>query len=364
MQYKGEWFFPLLKNYKPQQFGQEHRLLPDYKSMKLAKQAWAVWPPNPWSPFESDKKLERFPAPPSSRHIFGTDDRGRDVFARLLYGFRLSIFFAVAVWAMSTLLAVLIGALSGFAGGKTDLTTQRFIEVLATVPQFFVLILLVSLFEPSMPVIILVSSFFGWIALAGYVRGEALKSRKYEYVEAARACGASNTRILLHHVLPNCLTPVITFTPFLLAGNIAGLAALDFLGFGLPAPTPSWGELLQQGQGYFSTAWWLATFPALALFIVLFSITLVGEEIRTVLDPMASAGLRKLQLGFAAWEEKVLEPGRLKLQGIAGGVRTRTAAAHQFVLQAVFRTPPPQNRPKRSPKIKVQKGRAKTPAYS
>jgi microcin C transport system permease protein len=173
----------------------------------------------------------------------------------------------------------------GFYGGKVDIIGQRVVEVLSTVPQLFLIIILVSMFESSVGLLAAIVIAFGWIGISYYIRAEFLKNRNREFVEAARSMGASDTRIFLRHILPNSLTPVITFAPFFIAAQFATLASLDYLGFGLPVPTPSWGEMLAQGQKYYSVAWWLAVYPSLCLFVTLYMLNLVGEGVRDAMDP-------------------------------------------------------------------------------
>jgi microcin C transport system permease protein len=215
----------------------------------------------------------------------GTDDRGRDVFTRLLYGFKYSITYAVAVWFISLAIGTILGGTMGFFGGRVDFIGQRLVEILSTVPSFFLLIILISIFAPSLWMLIIISCVFSWINISYYIRGEFLKNRNKEFVEAARSLGASNRSIIFKHILPNSLTPIITFAPFTIAGEIVGLAALDYLGFGLQVPTPSWGELLSQAQKNYTIAWWLALYPSLALFVVLTLLNLIGQGVRDAMDP-------------------------------------------------------------------------------
>jgi microcin C transport system permease protein len=172
----------------------------------------------------------------------------------------------------------------GYFGGKLDFWGQRIIEILSTVPQFFLLIIIISIFQPTLLLLVLLSSLFGWISLSYYVRGEFLKNRNKEFVEASRALGAGHRKIFFSHILPNSLAPIITFSPFALAGNITALASLDYLGFGLTPPTPSWGELLNQAQKHFTDGWWLALYPSLALFLTLTFLSLIGEGVRDAMD--------------------------------------------------------------------------------
>jgi microcin C transport system permease protein len=288
LKFHGSLYMPVFADYHPSVFGVTDTEVTDYRSLKLGEGDWAIWPPNHWDPFESNTQVERFPSGPTATNLFGTDDRGRDIFARLLYGFRYSVTYAVLVWALTIALAVSLGGLMGYAGGWVDLVGQRVVEVLNTVPVFFLLIILISIFNPTLPLLVALTSLFSWIGLSYYVRGEFLKNRKREYVDAARAIGAGHSRLIFRHILPNSLIPVITFSPFIIASHILGLASLDYLGFGLKAPTPSWGELLNQAQKNFTTAWWLAVFPGLALFLTLVLLGLVGDGVRNAFDPKRS----------------------------------------------------------------------------
>jgi microcin C transport system permease protein len=285
MSYKGTTFFPVFKYYHPTVFGREDISQMDYQGLELSDGDWAVWPVIRWDPFERNPIPGTLPSPPSSTNLLGTDESGRDVAARLLYGFRYSIGYAMVVWLLSSLIGMITGAVMGFKGGWTDLVGQRVIEVLDSLPYLMILITLVSIFKPSLILLASLTVFFGWVNVSVYFRAEFLKLRKREFVEAARALGASRWRVIFVHMLPNSLTPWITFSPFIVAGNIAGLAALDFLGFGLPAPTPSWGELLNQALKNFRIAWWLAVYPSLALFMALVLLNLIGEAVRDALDP-------------------------------------------------------------------------------
>lgn len=280
LRYHGAWFAPAVRRYHPSAFGIADRVRMNYKTLKLDAGDWAVWPLNPWGPRDRNVTVGLYPARPSVDNLLGTDDRGRDVLARLLYGFRSSLAFALLTWIVTTSIAIVVGSLAGFFGGRVDFLTQRTVELVTSVPQLFVLVYLVSLFTPSLGLLVLVSGALGWTYMSAYVRTEVLQKRQMLYVEAARANGGGVIRVLFRHVLPNALGPLWTLAPFGLVENISALAALDFMGFGLPPPAASWGELLAQGHQYFSTAWWLAVYPTTALFLTLFSITLVGEHLR------------------------------------------------------------------------------------
>lgn len=287
LKYRGENYYPVLVNYHPTEFGETKTMVTDYRTLEIdkAKGDWMLWPIIPWDPFESNKEVVSYPSEPSSDNWMGTDDRGRDILTRLLYGLRYSITFAFLVWVLTFFVGTVLGGLMGYFGGRTDFWGQRIVEVLSTVPQFFLLIIIISIFQPTLILLVILSSLFGWISISYYVRGEYLKNRKKEFVEAARALGAGHARIFFRHLLPNSLSPIITFSPFVIAGNITALASLDYLGFGLTPPTPSWGELLNQAQKHFTEGWWLAAYPSLALFLTLTMLSLVGEGVRDAMDP-------------------------------------------------------------------------------
>jgi microcin C transport system permease protein len=287
LKYDRQWYFPVLKNYHPSVFGDQQSVVVDYRDLDLedSRGDFALWPIIEWSPFESNEEVESYPSGPTSENWMGTDDRGRDILTRLLYGLRYSIIFSVLVWLITFFVGTVLGGIMGFFGGRTDFWGQRMVEILSTVPQFFLLIIIISIFKPSLFLLVLISSLFGWIGISSYIRGEFLKNRKREFVEAARALGAGHVRIFFKHVLPNSLSPIITFSPFVIAGNIVALASLDYLGFGLTPPTPSWGELLNQAQKHFTVGWWLAVYPSLALFLTLTMLSLIGEGVRDAMDP-------------------------------------------------------------------------------
>jgi len=246
---------------------------------------WAIFPPNRYHPDTIDYFAPApHPSAPSARHWLGTDDRGRDVLARLLYGFRLSVLFAIALTVFGTVIGVLTGALQGFLAGKTDLVMQRFIEVWSAMPELYLLIIFSTLFSPSVGLLLILLGLFGWMGLSDYVRAEFLRNRQLDYVRAARALGLSNSQIIWRHVLPNSLTPVVTFLPFRMSAAILALTSLDFLGLGVPPGTPSLGELLAQGKNNID-AWWisLSTFGVLVLTLML--LTFMGDALRDALDP-------------------------------------------------------------------------------
>lgn len=280
LSYGGKLHAPFLYRVPPAELGQADTFRADYKTLKLGEGDWALWPVNRWGPYASNKDVAFYPAAPSSANWLGTDDRGRDVTARILYGLRNTLGFAVVVWVFTVLIAVSVGVTTGFLGGWVDFLGQRVVEIIGSVPQLFVLIYLVSLWPSSMGLLVVFTSIFAWTGLSYFVRGEALRQREMEYVEAAKALGMGTMRTILRHVLPNSVGAVLTTAPFMILGNITALTVLDFFGYGLPAPTASLGELLQQGEHYFEIAWWLAVFPIAALVLTLLSISLIGEHLR------------------------------------------------------------------------------------
>ena len=283
--YQGKSYFPFAKEYSVSEFNINDSMRVDYRNLELSDGDFAIWPIIRWDPYESNREVESYPSKPTTLNLFGTDDRGRDVLTRILYGFRYSFTFAFLVWLFCYVIGTILGGVMGFYGGRVDFLGQRVVELLSTVPVFFLLLILISIFTPSLLMLVVINSLFGWIGISDYVRAEFLRNRKQEYVEAARALGASQVRIFFKHILPNSLGPIITFPPFVLAGNITALASLDYLGFGLVPPTPSWGELLSQAHKNFTTSWWLALYPSLFLFMTLVLLGQIGEGVRDALDP-------------------------------------------------------------------------------
>lgn len=284
MGWNGKTFFPVLFDYHPSDFGIENQYVMDYRAQR-DQADWSVWPLIEWSANDSNSAVDRYPSPPSSENLLGTDDRGRDVLVRLIFGFRNSFRFAFLVWFMGTVLGVFVGALMGYLGGLSDLIGQRLVEIFDTLPFLIILIMLGSIFSLGLTALIFVVAIFQWMMISTYIRAEVLKLRKREFVEAARAAGASHLRIIFLHILPNGLSPVITFAPFLIAANVSVLAGLDYLGFGLQPPSASWGELLRQAQSHITHAWWLVLYPALAIIISILLLNLIGEAVRDAFDP-------------------------------------------------------------------------------
>ncbi len=288
MKLNGKSYFPTLKSYHPSEFGLEDSFRADYR--KIAENATTVvWPLIKWSPSETNNKPKLYPAPPSAENLLGTDDRGRDVLTRIIYGFRYSMTFALSTWLICSIMAIIAGGLMGYFTGKVDLIGQRLLEILETVPVFMILLLLVSIFQPNLAWLVFIACLFGWMGMSRYVRGEFLRLRNLPFVEFAKAQGVSHLRIIFVHILPNALTPLVTLAPFVIAGGIYGLSELDYLGFGLPPPTPSWGELLAQAKANITIAWWLAVYPSTALFITLLLLTFLGNGLRRAFDPKTNS---------------------------------------------------------------------------
>ncbi len=288
MTVEGKAYFPVLQNITPVDLGiSTGEFTVDFRkfSEEHAERGFFIWPLIRFDPNESDRSLSRYPSAPDKNHWLGTDDRGRDVLVRLIYGLRNSLLFAISVWILSYMIGIMAGAVQGYYGGKIDFAFQRFIEIFNGIPYLFLLIILVSMLKPGMWLLILINVVFGWIGISYYVRVEFLRLRKLEFTEAARALGVGKWSLFLKHYLPNSLTPVITFSPFALTSSITALAGLDYLGFGLAPPSASWGELLNQAMKHFDHAWWLAVFPSLALASTLMVLNFVGEGLRQALDP-------------------------------------------------------------------------------
>ena len=288
--YEGHLYFPLIKSYPETVFGGDFETETDYRDPYILKKLTSgtnrvYFPPNPYSYNSINLNLDQpVPSPPTRENLLGTDDRGRDVLARLIYGFRLSVLFGFALTVVGTLLGIAAGAVQGYFGGRTDLIFQRFIEIWSAMPELYLLIIFASIFKPSLLLLLILLSMFGWMGLSDYVRAEFLKGRNMEYVKAARALGVGNLTIMYRHLLPNGMTPVITFLPFRMSGAILALTSLDFLGLGVPPSTPSLGELLAQGKANID-AWWLSLSTFLVLVGMLVLLIFIGEALREAFDP-------------------------------------------------------------------------------
>ena len=287
--HQGQTFFPLWNTYPETAFGGDFATPTDYLDPFIREQfakpgSWAIYPLNPYS-FDTINYFAPSPNPaaPSSVNVLGTDDRGRDVLARLIYGFRVSVLFGLALTAIGVVIGVITGAIQGYFGGRIDLAFQRFIEIWGSMPELYLLLIFASLFEPGVLILLVILSLFGWMGLSDYVRAEFLRNRNLEYVTAARALGLSPWQIIRRHVLPNSLTPVIAFLPFRMSGAILALTSLDFLGLGVPPSTASLGELLAQGKANLD-AWWITLSTFAVLVGTLMLLIFIGEALRTALD--------------------------------------------------------------------------------
>ncbi|EHP43146.1 ABC transporter permease [Cupriavidus basilensis OR16] len=289
VKYKGEWYFPIVKTYAESTFDGDFPTRADYldpfiRDRITSNGNFAIFPPNRYS-YDSINYFskEPNPAPPSAENWLGTDDRGRDVLARLLYGFRVSVLFSLALTLIGVVIGTMTGALMGFFGGRFDLISQRAIEIWSSMPELYLLIIFASIFTPSLALLIILLSLFGWMGLSDYVRAEFYRNRSLDYVKAARALGLSNIQIMWRHILPNSLTPVITFLPFRMSAAILALTSLDFLGLGVPPTTPSLGELLAQGKANLD-AWWISLSTFAVLVVTLLLLTFMGDALRDAFD--------------------------------------------------------------------------------
>ncbi|GAB4089991.1 hypothetical protein GCM10028785_26600 [Hydrogenophaga soli] len=290
VRHQGQWYTPLWVDYPETTFGGDFPTPADYLDPFIQQQlnqpgSWALYAPNRYGA----KTLNYFatqpnPAPPSTANWLGTDDRGRDLLAQLLYGFRVSVLFALALTASGVALGVITGAIQGYFGGKTDLAFQRFMEIWGSMPELYLLIIFSAVLAPSVALLLVLLSLFGWMGLSDYVRAEFLRNRQMDYVRAARAMGVGHWHIITRHILPNSLTPVVTFLPFRMSGAILALTSLDFLGLGVPPGTPSLGELLSQGKNNID-AWWISLSTFGVLVVTLLLLTFMGDALRDALDP-------------------------------------------------------------------------------
>ena len=314
--YKGELIYPALVDYPEEKFG-GFLAVTDYRDpvirKELAENGWAIWPPVRFSYNTHNLDLPvPAPSPPTWRltdeqcraaaakvggegcraletNWLGTDDQGRDVVARLIYGFRISVLFGLALSLISSVIGVVAGAVQGYFGGWTDLVFQRVIEVWTAIPSLYLLIIIASIITPSFFVLLGILLLFSWVSLVGVVRAEFLRGRNFEYVRAARALGLSDAKIMFRHLLPNAMVATLTFLPFILNGSIATLTSLDFLGFGLPPGSPSLGELLAQGKANLQAPWLgLTGFVATAFMLSL--LIFAGEAVRDAFDPRKTFG--------------------------------------------------------------------------
>jgi microcin C transport system permease protein len=309
VRYQGGYYFPIVNFYPAGTFGQDVIGEPNYRSLDAQFEAegagnWVLMPPYPYGPNESLLDLPGYPPhPPAWAHPFGTDDRGRDILVRLAYGFNISLTFAILVMLIADGIGIVIGALLGYIAGKIDLLGQRVIEIWSSLPFLYTIIIVSSIvvpvyvpgrmqvLQPSFLLLVVILSAFEWMGITYYIRGEFYREKAKDYVGAAIVTGVTEPAIMFRHILPNSLTPVVSFAPFTIVANISALVALDFLGFGLPPPTPSWGELIGQGMANL-TRWWLVFFPLGAMFLTLLLVVFIGEAVREAFDPKEYSRLR------------------------------------------------------------------------
>lgn len=287
--YDGALYSPIVRDYPETTFGGEFPTNAVYTDVELVqsieKKGWILWPAVRYS-YDTVIKGDARTAllPPSSRHLLGTDDSARDVMARLIYGFRISVLFGLVLTLLSTVVGIAAGAVQGYFGGWVDLAFQRFLEIWSSMPTLYLLIILASFIQPGFWVLLAIMLLFSWMALVGVVRAEFLRGRNFDYVRAARALGMLDARIMFRHILPNAMTASLTFLPFILAGSVTTLTALDFLGFGLPPGSPSLGELLLQGKNNLNAPW-LAFTGFLIIALMLSLLVFIGEAVRAAFDP-------------------------------------------------------------------------------
>jgi microcin C transport system permease protein len=287
--YEGRLFFPLFREYSETAFGGEFEMAADYRDPYVTdlinEKGWILWPPIPYSYDTINYDLPSpAPSPPTEENILGTDDKGRDVLARIIYGFRISVLFGLTLTLVSSIVGVMVGALMGYYGGRIDILGQRFIEVWSGMPTLFLLIILASVVQPNFWWLLGITLLFSWMGLVGVVRAEFLRGRNFEYVLASKALGVGDRTIMFRHILPNAMVATLTFMPFILGGSVTTLTSLDFLGFGLPVGSPSLGELLAQGKANLQAPWLgISAFVVLASMLTL--LVFIGEAVRDAFDP-------------------------------------------------------------------------------
>lgn len=289
VRFQGEFYAPVFKTYPETLFGGDFETEADYRDPYIreliAADGWMLWPPVPYSYATINYDLPvPAPAPPSAKNWLGTDDQGRDVLARIIYGVRLSILFGLILATGSSAVGVTVGALQGYYGGITDLAGQRFLEIWSGMPALFILIILTSLVTPGFWWLLGVTMLFSWMSLVDVVRAEFLRGRNLEYVRAAKALGLSDRVVMFRHILPNAMIATVTFMPFIVSGAITTLTSLDFLGFGLPPGSPSLGELLAQGKNNLQAPW-LGISAFVVLGLILSLLVFIGEGVRDAFDP-------------------------------------------------------------------------------
>ncbi len=290
--YNNKIYFPIIKEYPETAFGGEFEMTADYRDpyvQELIEGKGKIF----WAPIRFSYDTINYdlpspaPSPPTLENILGTDDKGRDVLARVIYGFRISLLFGLTLTVVSSIIGIIIGALMGYYGGRIDILGQRFMEVWSGIPTLFLLIILASVVQPNFWWLLGITLLFSWMSLVGVVRAEFLRVRNFEYVQAARALGLTDRKIMFKHILPNAMVATFTFLPFILGGSVTTLTSLDFLGFGLPVGSPSLGELLAQGKSNLQAPWLgITAFVVLAAMLIL--LVFIGEGVRNAFDPRRS----------------------------------------------------------------------------
>ena len=293
VRYDGHFYMPVFRDYPETTFGGDlpiNAVFTDKAIQDLIDaKGWMIWPLIPYS-YDTIVESERRTSllPPSFAHPLGTDDQARDVLARVIYGFRISVLFGLALTILSSIVGIAAGAVQGYFGGWVDLSFQRFLEIWSSMPTLYLLIILASLVQPGFWILLGIMLLFSWMALVGYVRAEFLRGRNFDYVRAARALGMLDVRIMMRHILPNAMTASLTYLPFILAGSVTTLTSLDFLGFGLPPGSPSLGELVLQGKNNLNAPWLAFTaFVVIALMLAL--LVFIGEAVRDAFNPRKMA---------------------------------------------------------------------------
>jgi len=289
VKYNTGYYFPVFNNYAETVFGGDFETSTDYRDTfvieLIESDGWIIWPLIPFNHQTVNYNLQvPAPSPPSLENILGTDDQARDVLARLIYGFRISILFGILLTFFSSIIGVTFGAIQGYLGGLTDLLGQRFIEIWSGMPILYLLIIVGSIITPNFWILLILLLIFSWMNLVGVVRAEFLRARNFDYVKAARCLGMSDYKIIVKHLLPNAMVATITYLPFILAASVTTLTSLDFLGFGLPPGSASLGELLNQGKNNLQAPW-LGITGFTAISILLSLLVFIGEAIRDAFDP-------------------------------------------------------------------------------
>ena len=289
VRYDGAFYMPVFESYAETEFGGDFETEAEYRDPfvqdLINEKGWIIWPPIRFSYDTINYNLPQpAPSPPTTENWLGTDDQGRDVMARVIYGFRISVLFGLILTVVSSIIGITAGAFQGYYGGWLDLTLQRVIEIWTSMPSLFILIIFSSMFVPGFWTLLLILLLFSWVQLVDVVRAEFLRTRNFDYVRAAHALGVSNSKIMWRHILPNAMVATLTLMPFILTGSITALTSLDFLGLGLPPGSPSLGELLAQGKNNLQAPW-LGFTAFIILAVMLTLLTFIGEAVRDAFDP-------------------------------------------------------------------------------